>query len=76
MHAFFNEFSSRFPGQNGKYLHFHADGLSADSDTPQPFYMELRDPTRMCLKTASGNYVNSEKNGALVVGGTDQEAAT
>ena len=54
-----------FLGQNGKYLHFHDDGLSADSEDAQPFYLELRDPTRMCIKTAQGRYVNSEKNGGL-----------
>ena len=59
--------SSLSSGQNGKYLHFHDDGLSADSEDAQPFYLELRDPTRMCIKTAQGRYVNSEKNGGLGV---------
>ncbi len=65
-----------FSGQNGKYLHFHDDGLSADSEDPQAFYLELRDPTRMCIKTAQGRYVNSEKNGGLGVGSSDAEGAT
>ena len=63
-------------GQNGKFLHFHDDGLSADSEDAQPFYLELRDPTRMCIKTAQGRYVNSEKNGGLGVGSTEAESAT
>lgn len=65
-----------FKGQNGKYLHFHDDGLSADSEDAQPFYLELRDPTRMCIKTAQGRYVNSEKNGGLGVGSSEAEGAT
>lgn len=63
-------------GQNGKYVHAHGDGISADSDLPQGFFMELRDPTRMCLKTAEGNYLNSEKNGGLIVGSNLSEEAT
>jgi fascin 1/2 len=57
-------------------LHFHDDGISADGEAPQPFYLELRDPTRMCIKTAQGRYVNSEKNGGIGVGTSDREAAT
>ena len=51
-----------FAGQNGKYLHFHDDGLSADSEEAQPFHLELRDPTRMCIKTAQGRYVNGDSS--------------
>ena len=43
-----------FPGQNGKYLHFHDDGFSADAELPVPYFLELRDPTRICIKTAQG----------------------
>eukprot|EP00094_Tigriopus_californicus_P007108 TCALIF_06843-PA protein Name:"Similar to sn Protein singed (Drosophila melanogaster)" AED:0.13 eAED:0.13 QI:0/0.85/0.87/1/0.85/0.75/8/1320/514 len=68
--------STYFKGQNGKYVHAHGDGISADSDLPQGFFMELRDPTRMCLKTAEGNYLNSEKNGGLIVGSNQSEEAT
>merc|ERR1711992_299537 len=39
-------------GQNGKYLHFRDDGFSADAETPVPYFLELRDSTRICIKTA------------------------
>ena len=66
------------PGQGGKYLHFHDDGLSADSDTLQGngFFLELRDPTHMCIKTDQGRYVNSEKNGRISANSTMAESAT
>jgi len=67
-----------FKGQGGKFLHFHDDGLSADSDTPSGngFFLELRDPTRMCIKTEQGRYVNSEKNGRISMDSTMMETAT
>ena len=71
-----SRFFSLLLGQNGKFLHFHDDGLSADADAPQPFFMELRDPTRMCIKTAQGRYINSEKNGGLGIGSADPDEAT
>ena len=40
-----------FAGQNGKYLHFHDDGLSSDAEASQGFFLELRDPTRICIKS-------------------------
>lgn len=67
-----------FRGQNGKYLHFHDDGLSADSDTPtgHGFFLELRDITHMCIKTDQGRYVNSEKNGRISIDSIMGESAT
>jgi len=67
-----------FRGQNGKYLHFHDDGLSADSDTQSGngFFLELRDPTHMCIKTEQGQYVNSEKNGRISIDSSMKETAT
>ena len=63
-------------GQNGKYWHAHNDGISCDSEVGQGFYLELREPTRMCIKTASGQYVVAAKNGGFATGSTDPEAAT
>jgi len=63
-------------GQNGKYLHFHDDGLSSDADTSQGFYLEITDPTRICIKSVQGRYVNSDKNGGIVLGTSDLEDAT
>jgi len=65
-----------FKGQNGKYWHAQNDGISCDSDVGQGFYLELREPTRMCIKTASGEYVVAAKNGGFTTGSTDPEAAT
>lgn len=63
-------------GQNGKYLHFSDDGLSADADNPVPYFIELRDPTRICIKTAQGRYINTEKNGGIKIGDAAPERAT
>jgi len=65
-----------FKGQNGKYWCVSDGGIVCDSDIPQGFYLELREPTRMCIKTAEGAYLVEQKNGGFSVGGTDQEGAT
>jgi len=65
-----------FKGQNGKYLHFGDGGLTADSEVAHVFYLELRDPTHMCIKNVDGRYVNSEKNGTISLGSTEEEGAT
>ena len=65
-----------FAGQNGKYWHTHDDGISCDAEIPQGFFLELREPTRMCIKSTGGQYVVSEKNGGFTVGSTDSEGAT
>jgi len=65
-----------FKGQNGKYWHAQGDGISCDSDVGQGFYLELREPTRMCIKTSGGQYVVATKNGGFTTGSTDPEAAT
>jgi len=65
-----------FKGQNGKYWHAHDDGISCDAVVPQGFFLELREPTRMCLKSTGGQYVVSEKNGGFTIGTTDSEGAT
>jgi fascin 1/2 len=54
----------------------HDDGLSADSDQPESFFVELRDPTHLRIKTTQGRFVNSEKNGAIALGSTDPSGAT
>merc|ERR1711994_1180057 len=45
-----------FKGQNGKYWHVTADGICCDSEVGQGFSLELREPTKMCIKTSAGNY--------------------
>ena len=68
-----------FSGQSGKYLQFGASGeltAAGDSDTPQVFYLEVRDPIHMCIKNEAGRYVNGGKNGAISLGSADAESAT
>ena len=64
------------PGQNDKYWQVSEGGISCDSEVPHGFFLELREPTRMCIKTAGGQYLVEQKNGGLAVGGTDPEDAT
>lgn len=63
-------------GNNQKYWHVSNDGISCDADSPEGFYLELREPTKLCIKTSDGQYINCEKNGAFKVGSSDQESAT
>ncbi|XP_075232061.1 fascin domain-containing protein singed isoform X1 [Lycorma delicatula] len=67
-----------FKGQNGKYWHVDSEGVTVDSDTPEGFFLELREPTRICLKAAgpSGCYLTAGKNGALRLGDSDVSSAT
>jgi len=65
-----------FKGQNDKYWQVSEGGISCDSEVPHGFFLELREPTRMCIKTAEGQYLVEQKNGGLAVGGTDPEDAT
>jgi len=65
-----------FKGQNGKYWHVTADGICCDSEVGQGFSLELREPTKMCIKTSSGKYVVAGKNGSFSEGGSEVEAAT
>ena len=65
-----------FKGQNGKYWHVTADGISCDSEVGQGFSLELREPTKMCIKTTAGNYVVAGKNGSFSEGDSSVEGAT
>lgn len=65
-----------FKGQNNKYWHCDSETVTADSDTPEGFYLELREPTRLCIKTLSGNYLTSSKNGCFRLGDSSIENAT
>lgn len=73
--AFFYTFS--LLGQNGKYLIVVGDEISAEGDSPYKFYMELREPTKICIKSSNGCYINAEKNGVFrVTSETNVEKAT
>ena len=65
-----------FLGQNGKYWHVDGESVTCDSDTPEGFFLELREPTRICIKSVSGDYLVSSKNGSFRLGGPDLEQAT
>jgi len=65
-----------FRGQQGGYWHACGDGIMADAESPEGFYIELREATRMCIKNASGQYIVTEKNGGFRIGETDLEKAT
>ncbi|XP_023712701.1 protein singed [Cryptotermes secundus] len=65
-----------FKGQNGKYWHVDGESVTADSDTPEGFFLELRDPTRICIKSISGEYLVASKNGTFRLGDMDFENAT
>jgi len=65
-----------FKGQNGKYWHVTSEGISCDSEVGQGFSLELREPTRMCIKTSDGKYVVAGKNGSFSEGSSDVEGAT
>lgn len=66
-----------FKGTNDKYWNASEDGtITVDSDTKQGFSIELREPSRLCIKTIHGNYVMADKNGAFRVNGSDPISAT
>jgi len=64
-----------FKGQNGRYW-TPDDGISATGEVPHPFYMELREPTRMCIKDVHGHYLGAQKNGSFALDSTDVAQAT
>ena len=63
-------------GENGKYWQVADGGVACDSSTPHGFYLELREPTRMCIKNSNGQYLVEQKNGGFTIGSTDPEDAT
>ncbi|CAG9839656.1 unnamed protein product [Diabrotica balteata] len=65
-----------FKSQSGKYWHADSESVTADSDAPEGFYLELREPTRLCIKTSAGNYLTASKNGVFRIGDTNIESAT
>jgi len=69
-------FSLYFKGQNNKYWHCDSESVTEDSDVPEGFYLELREPTRLCIKDSTGHYLTAGKNGAFRLGDTTIENAT
>ncbi|GFT60095.1 protein singed [Nephila pilipes] len=66
-----------FKGSNGKYWNVCEDGtITVDSDVRHGFFIELREPSKLCIKTARGSYVMAEKNGTFKVNGASYDTAT
>lgn len=66
-----------FAGQNGKYWRIDGDGISVDSEQPADgFYIELREPTRICIRSVEGRYIGATKNGTFKMVDGGQENAT
>jgi len=63
-------------GQNGKYWHVGGECVTSDSDNPEGFFLELREPTRICIKSVTGEYLVASKNGNFRLGDADYEKAT
>lgn len=65
-----------FLAQNGKYWCADGCGVTTDGETPQGFYLELREPTRICIKSINGQYLSATKNGNFCLGDSQIESAT
>lgn len=66
-----------FKGKNQMYWRTDGDNtIAVDSDSRQGFCIELREPSKLCIKTPEGNYLVADKNGIFKVGGPDPEGAT
>ncbi len=52
------------------------DGISADGDSPEGFYLELREPSKLCIKSKDGAYLMAEKNGGFTAGSRQSDTAT
>ncbi|XP_013782010.1 protein singed-like [Limulus polyphemus] len=63
-------------GASNKYWRVSEEDVVIDSDVPERFYLELREPSKLCVKTSSGTYLVAEKNGILKVNGADASSAT
>jgi len=66
-------------GSSGRYWSVdEADGgLTADSDQPQAFIVQLCRRSRLAIRAAvNGNYVSAEQNGAVSAKHPDVDRAT
>lgn len=67
----------RGPGQNGKYWYADNEKVTCDSDSPQGFHLELREPTRLAIRAAAEKqYLAAAKNGNFRLVGPDLAHAT
>lgn len=63
-------------GQTNKYWNANDEGVSVESDVPEGFFIELREPTRICIKSVTGYYLSAGKNGMFRLGDGDYNNAT
>ena len=68
--------TKKIAGQSGRYWQVNNDGITASGDSPEGFYMELREPSKLCIKSADGSYVMAEKNGAFTASSRQSHTAT
>jgi len=65
-----------FKGSSGKYWVVSGEEVTADGEVPHKFSIELREPTRIAIKTKDGRYLNALKNGKFALDGVESEKAT
>jgi len=65
-----------FKGQTGSYWRVGDDGITADGDSPEGFYLELREPSKLCIKYNDGCYLMADKNGSFTTGNRQSDTAT
>jgi len=46
--------------------------MDSEKSGATKFYLELREPTRIAIKTQNGTYLNSEKNGAFTASNAEK----
>uniref|UniRef100_A0A1A9Z8M5 Fascin n=1 Tax=Glossina pallidipes TaxID=7398 RepID=A0A1A9Z8M5_GLOPL len=64
-------------GHSGKYWRIDGEGISVDADTPvDGFYLELREPTRISIRSQNGKYLGATKNGAFKLLEDGSDSAT
>jgi len=61
---------------NNKCWHANDEGVSVESDVPELLFIELREPTRICIKNVMGYYHSASKNGMFKLGDGDYNNAT
>ncbi|XP_065558243.1 protein singed-like isoform X2 [Artemia franciscana] len=54
-----------FKGQNNCYWQLTGDGVTVDADSPEGLYLELREPSKIAIKTPNNTYLNADKNGVF-----------
>lgn len=57
---------SSFPGTNGRFWYVSSSGLvCSDGETPEDFFLELREQGRVAIKGKNGKYLRGDQGGTL-----------